>query len=208
MPRVRLGVAGIVFAAALAAPGSARAGIIDFIWEMSGPQMAGVPIECDIDVRTGEHECRLAEVHLSGEETFRRGQGRLWLVAGGGVYVATGKDSEMREFEFGKAQLFAVEPTLNFRSYEGPNRTVALEHGAGLSTFILHGKDFDTFGKLGIKTVPVLFRYKKFTIAYTLRLFPDGFTSQDFGVPTGAPNTHPGREVVHGFTIGVRWRPY
>lgn len=209
MTRTRLCTAGIVFAALLASPGSASAGIIDFIWEMSGPQMAGVPITCDIDVRTGEYQCRALELHIKGDRNFRRGMGRLWIAAGGGVYISTGKNTTMREFGFGSVQLVAVEPTLHLRSYESAGRAVAVEHGlAGLSYFVLHGDGFETFDKLGVKTIPIEVRIKRFTAAYTFRLFPEGFTSAEFGVPAGSPNTHTGREIVHGFILGWRWGAY
>ena len=208
MSRVTLGIAGVVCAVALMCPRPASAGIIDFIWEMSGPQMAGIPIVCDIDVRTGEYQCRASELHLKGNRDFRRGKGQLWIGAGGGVYISTGKNTTMREFGFACVQLVAVEPTVNYRWHESPGRVVAIESGAGPSYFVLHGDGFETFGKFGIKTVPFEVRYKRFTAGYTYRLFPNGFTSAEFGVPAGSPNTHNGREHVHGFILGWRWGAY
>ncbi|MEO5739518.1 MAG: hypothetical protein ABIS29_02870 [Vicinamibacterales bacterium] len=201
MPRLRLGMAAFVLASVLAIPRSADAGIIDFIWEMSGPMMVGGGIACDIELQSGNNECRLVGARVSGDLSARGERRPLWLTLEGAVYFSTGKDSEMRPFKFGHAQLFAYEPTLNLRSVS--HGDLAIHHGViGLSYFLLTGKDFKRFDNVGLKLVPIAVTYKRFTVAYNLRVFPNGFTSQQFGVDPRTPTLHQGREVVNGFTIG------
>jgi len=207
MPRLTCGIAGIALAFTLVCPRPANAGLIDFIWEMSGPQMVGVPISCDFELTApsrdqSDYECRVSEVSISGDRALRDRRSRFWLEVGGGVYISTGKNSEMREFGFGRVQLFAYEPMLHIRTL---NRdSVKLTHGVmGLSYFLITGSDFKRFDNVGLKIVPVELTYKGFGIGYTLRVFPNGFTSEQFGVPSGT-TTHQGREVVHGFVISLR----
>ncbi len=208
MQRMRLGIAVVFFAAILTAPDSAGAGIIDFIHEMSGPTMIGVPIGCDFAIDSNVHQCRISEKHLSGDYDFRKSETRrLWLSIGGGVYTSWGNNSTMRKFEKGKIWLFAYEPMVHLRSYQTPGtRTVAIEHGVlGLSYFLLKGTDFKRFDNVGLKLIPVEVRYKQFSVGYTMRIFPNGFTAEQFGVPPGTANQHDGREVVNGVTVGIRW---
>jgi hypothetical protein len=210
MPRVTRGLAGFVFAVMLLCPRAASAGIIDFIYELSGSQMIGVPIHCFVDLSaaagsdTQDFQCKISEIHLSGDRGLRdRATPRFRLEIGGGVYISTSKDSEMREFDWGKVQLFAYEPMLHFRSFERGSTTIT--HGVmGLSYFFITGSDFSRFDNVGMKFAPVEFRRGRFSIAYTFRVFPNPFTAEQFGAPPPAtPET--GTEVVHGFTVG--WRP-
>ena len=203
---LRRGLAGIVFAIMLAAPRAASAGIIDFIWEMSGPQLWGFPVECDLDLRSREYassqdyECRIAEWHVSGERRFRTAeQRRIWLAIGGGFYTTFGKDSTMRPFEKFKVGVVNYEPMVHLRSFQTPGTgTFAFEHGViGMSHFLIVGKGFKRFDNVGLKFMPLQVRYKRVALGYTMRVFPKGFTAAQFGA-NPATTTHVGREVVNG----------
>lgn len=202
MPRASMGLAGFLLAAVLAFPHSAGAGVIEFILEMSGPQMIGAGIACDFEIQSGNNECRLAGARVSGELSGRGTRGRVWLTLEGAVYLSTGKDSEMRPFRVGRAQMFSYEPTLNLRSIDKNN--IAIHHGVvGLSYVFLTGSDFKRFDNVGMKLVPIAFTFgNHFTVAYNLRVFPNGFTSVQFGAEPGTATPHRGREVVNGLTIG------
>ena len=202
MPRVRMAMAGFVLAAVFGLPQSASASIIDFIWEMSGPQMIGFNAQCEFDVHNQRYECFALDAHIAGERNVRS-ERRLWLTLTGGVYFATGKDSEMRPFSFGKVQMFSYEPTLDVRSFSRGN--VKIDHGViGLSYFFLTGSDFKNFDNVGMKLVPISVTINRLTISYTVRIFPNGFTTEQFGGDPAA-TTHEGREVVTGLAIGYRW---
>ncbi len=203
MSRPRLAPAVIVFLASLAAPGVANAGIIDFIWEMSGPQMIGVQANCEFDLRQGGHQCRLVDkIHLSGDRNFRinTDRSRVWLTLTGAAYFSTTKDSDTNEFGWWTVKMLAYEPTLDVRSYNGTK--LKLDHGVmGLSYVFLIGSKFKNFDNVGVKLVPVTATIGNVTVAYNFRIFPNGFTSEQFG---GDPEPVAGRrsELVHGITFG------
>ena len=200
MSRVRLAPVVIVFVTSLALPSVVKAGIIDFIWEMNGPQMIGFLTNCEFDLHDDRHECRLVDkIHLSGDRQFRE-QRRLWLTLTGGVYFSTGKDSDTNEFEFGNVQMLAYEPTLDLRSLQ--SRDWKIDHGVmGVSYFYLIGSNFKNYDNIGLKLVPIAVTYKRFNIAYNFRIFPNGFTSEQFG---GEPESVADKrsELVHGISFG------
>ena len=222
MPRVRIGIAPIVVAITLTVPGSAAAGIIDFIYEMSGPQMWGIPIQCDLDLRSRpakneqdgtprNYQCRFIEKHLGGERLFRTAQDRwLWVSIGGGVYTSTTKDSRPLRFDAWKIGMIAYEPMLHVRSFQsaGSTRTrFAVEHGAiGFSHMLFVGKGFDPFDNIGMKFMPLQVRYKRLSVGYTMRVFPRGYTSPQFGGPP--TRSTQGAEVVNGILGTWFWSDY
>lgn len=221
MPRVSISIAGIIFAAMLAAPGSAAAGIIDFIYEMSGPQMWGIPIQCDVDLRSlpaksadgtpRNYQCRFIEKHLGGERLFRTAEDRwLWVSIGGGVYTSTTKDSRPNIFDAWKIGMVAYEPMLHIRSVQSPGSTrsrFAIEHGAiGFSHMLFVGKGFEPFDNIGIKFMPLQVRYRRVSVGYTMRVFPKGFTSPQFGGPPSRSTQ--GAEVVNGILGTWFWSDY
>jgi hypothetical protein len=216
MRRLRLIAAGFVLAIVLVTPPAASAGgmgdLVDIIIGLTGPQMIGVPIACQVNIQSKETACYIAGSRIASrdrrlaDEEFWIAR-RLWVSLGGGAYISTGKNSDMREFEFGRVRMLTLEPTFNVRSVENTDSTFAIEHGAGLSYFFLFGSGFKRFDNVGLKTTPVALTWrnifetqKDFGVAYNLRIFPDPFTAQQFGADP-ATNTHRGREIVHGFTI-------
>ena len=55
---------------------------------------------------------------------------------------------------------------------------------AGFSYDVLFGPKFGTFDKAGFKFRPVGVAFnKKYNASFTLRYYPQRFTSEDFGVP-------------------------
>jgi hypothetical protein len=213
MSRMSVRLAGVVFAVVLAAPWTASAGIIDFIWEMSGPQMGGLPIECDVDFRPREgeqspgYECRIGEIHVAGERNFRHSElRRLWLSTGGAVYTSTPKDSAI-PFRGLKVGMVGYEPMVHFRSLQTRSKKFAIEHGVvGLSHLLIVGKGFKPFDNIGVKFMPLEVRYRWFALAYTMRVFPNGFTAAQFGGPTST-TTDRRSEIVNGFTATILWKP-
>jgi hypothetical protein len=207
-----MGTVGFMLAIVLA-PQAASAGmgeVIDAIIGLTGPQMIGVPIKCELNLQTQETTCYAAGIRIPRQERKidddfwqRR---KFWASLGGGVSFSTGKNSEMREFDAFAVRMLALEPTLNYRTILTAGG-FALEHGAGPSLLQLSGTDFDSFVKGGIKLTPAALTWRHVSrhnlivhVAYNLRIFPKGFTSEDFG---STSITHTGREFAHGFTFGV-----
>lgn len=217
MRRLTLATAGITLAIMLAAPRAATAGmgeVIDGIIGLTGPQMIGVPIACEVNIPNKETACYVVGKtvrrawNTGGFQTFWRSQ-RLFVSIGGGVYGSTGKNSEMREFEGGRVRMLAFEPMVVYRWFPRTESSFSIEHGAGASALYLFG-DFPSFGKGGIKIRPIggVWRDIKgtewdFGLTYNLRFFPDAFTAAEFGKP--GPPTHGGREFAHGFSVTL-WR--
>lgn len=210
MQRLKLATTGFVMALLLMVPHSASAGpaeVVDWILGLTGPAMIGLPIACDLDLNSKETECHLSWIRLKGtsDDSFWERR-RLWASLGGGVYTSTNKDSEMREFSWFDVGMLALEPTLNYRSVATEGNRLVVEHAAGGSLLYLFGDGFSPFAKGAIKIRPISVTRRDFIkgridlgVAYNLRIFPDAFTSEDFGAPPSS--THTGREVAHGFTI-------
>lgn len=210
MQRLKLAATGFVMALLLMVPRSASAGpgeVVDWILGLTGPAMIGLPVACDVDLKSRANECHFSWIRLKGadDDTFWENR-RLWASLGGGVYFSTNKDSEMREFSWFDVGMLALEPTLNFRSVATEGNRLVVEHGAGGSLLYLFGDGFSPFAKGAIKIRPIsVTGYNAIKgrislgVAYNLRFFPDAFTSEDFGAPPST--THTGREVAHGFTI-------
>ncbi len=228
MRRLRLGMFLAVLM--LMVPRGASAGMGDFIdgiIGLTGPQMVGVPMACEVILDGDERDtaCYLAGIRvpwprMNEDDDFWRRR-TYWVSFGGGVYASTGKDSEMRGFEAYDVWMFALEPMLHYRSIgpgrgRGNIRKFAMEHGIGPSLFYLFGKgidgnDFDAFANGGIKIRPVALTWRNLTtsglgfgFAYNLRIFPTAFKAEDFGGdPTS--NEHEGREYAHGFSFTLNF---
>jgi len=191
--------------ALLAFPSAGHASIIDWIWTMSGPQMVGVVLHCEYDIQNNMSECRGIDYRFAGKLTPRQ-ERRLWLSIDTGFYTGTGRNSDGHEFRFLKDNMIAFEPILEIRSYSSRDKLVDYHHGLiGISWDYLLG-DHAPFDKFGLKFRPVgITIKKKWNMSYTLRLYPNGFTSDEFGI--GPPVVNPNREaeVLHGFTFGYVW---
>ena len=215
MQRLKLLVTGVAVAFLLMVPRAASAGmgeVIDIIIGLTGPQMIGVPIKCELNLESRATTCYAAGIRIPRAErkvdddfwTARR----FWASLGGGVYFSTTKDSDMRNFDAFAIQMFALEPTVNYRLGRlrgGSN--FAYEVGAGPTMMFFHSRDFESFFNWGIKTTPAALTWRNvsshnliFHFAYNLRVFPDAFTAEDFG---GTTSTHTGREIAHGVTFGI-----
>ena len=60
----RIAVLGMMLFALLGLPRSSHAGLLELIWEMSGPQMIGSGISCIYSVRLQRQECRIGGMFL------------------------------------------------------------------------------------------------------------------------------------------------
>lgn len=215
-----LRTAGFVLVALLTFPLTARANIFDFIWEMSGPQMIGVTFHCEYDPQFNRQsaqdyraksptekftrsDCRFFDERVVGN-SMPRSTRRFWLSFDTTFYTSTGKDSDTLEYDAFETQMLAIEPILEVRSH--PWKKIQFHHGiVGLSYDVLFGSNFDTFDKAGIKFRPVGVTIGRFNVAYNLRLYPNGFTTDEFG-PARIDNLNRKHEYLHGFSIGYLWR--
>ena len=218
MSRTR-GIVGFAFLVLLAFPRTSSASIIDFIWQMSGPQMIGVVVHCEYDPkfdraanekldkeeRRTPGECRLIDHRFIGKARDRAVR-RYWLSVDTVLYYSTSKNSETQDFNAVETHMVAVEPLLEVRGRALFGGNVVLHHGvAGVSYNHLIGR-FSALDKVGLKFRPVgATFFKKFNVSWTERLYPNGFTPDELGVGAQIQNLNRPSEWVHGFSIGYLW---
>jgi hypothetical protein len=200
MSRHRLAIAVVGLIASLVFPREAGAGLMEIIWEMSGPSLVGALSQCRVNLQTGASECRIYGRKVSGNpDAFATT--RVWLLLENGLYVSTGRNTN-NDYSYGDVAMAAFDPLLEVRS--GALRDFQFHHGVGLSYNFLVGEGFRRFNKVSAKLRPLAFTYKRFNFAYNLRLYESGFTSQDFGLEL-QPGEEREFEIVHGLSIGVDW---
>jgi hypothetical protein len=201
--------------------------IVDVILGLTGPQMVGAPFACELDLDASKQTvCYFVGVRYPRprrdvgvsvraiDDAFWR-ERKFWVSLGGGVYGSSWKNSGMKDFEFARVWMLAFEPTVNRRLFSfgretptGPDKFV-IELGAGPSVLSLWGEGFDAFAKGGIKVTPSITRRFEGSrhivgFGYTLRFFPNAFTSQDFD-RHATTSTHQGREFAHGFKVTLNY---
>jgi hypothetical protein len=200
--------AAVVAAATFISPGLAEAGIIDWIWEMSGPQMIGAQvITCDFDMASARdpgkestpYQCELLFRRVAGDRDFRLHPRKWVLSVGGALYGALDHESDMGKFKKGSVWMFGVEPTVEYRFRKGGFGLIPI---AGGSFFVLKGSDFEPFGNAGGKLALVV-KTGPIGLEYTMRIFPSRFTARQFGRTN--PNEQATREYVHGLALTL-WR--
>jgi hypothetical protein len=174
--------------------------LLDIIWEMSGPQLIGVTVvSCQIDMDGERHQCHVVGRKVTGADTSR--ESRAWFSLEAGLYSTTGRDTN-NVYDAFTVHMLAVEPTVEVRSIR--SNDIRLYHGAGLTYNVLFGRDFQRFDKAGVKLRPIGVSYRQWDFAYNLRLYPRGFTSDEFGFGPRVDGDRP-FEAVHGFSVGYSW---
>jgi hypothetical protein len=231
MSRRFLGTLGLALLALLAFPSAGHASIWDFIWSMSGPQMQGLVLHCELDWegnagKFGETkdqngnviknarawtltECRFIDKRFVGYLAPRADR-RTWLTLDTIGYVSTGKNSEDEgiQFDFSawQNQMLAFEPLLEIRGPSFFGGDLVLHHGLIGATYNVLFGDFPTFDKLGFKFRPVGVTIKRrFNTAFQIRLYPNGFTEDEFGFGPPLPDQDRGAELTYGFNLGWVW---
>ena len=217
MSRKKLGTMGILLSL-LAIPSAAHGSIIDIIFGMSGPQMIGVVLHCELDL---EHksadpdkkdvlECRGID-YLFYKQLKPRPVRRVWLSLDAAYYFSTGKNSDGNVYSKFNDHMVAFEPILEVRSYTSGENNFMLHHGLMGVTYDLlwgensQGQDYDTFDNVGLKFRPIgVTINKKYNASFTLRYYPRRFTSEDFGIINPAQDKTAG-EFVYGVTVGWLW---
>jgi hypothetical protein len=176
-------VAAFVTAIVLGVPLNSSAGLLDLIWDTSGPQFIGPVLRCRVPVAGGATKCSLAGIPLDGPDIMTRGaagEKRVWVSFEGGVYLSTGKNENGIDFEGLKAYMISIDPVLELASLGDANWR--LYHGAGSTFQFVVGPDFRRFGKFGFKLRPIAAEFgDHWEAALNVRLYPSGFGSDQFG---------------------------
>ena len=205
MLRHRVGTVCLAVLALFAFPREGSAHFMDFIWEMSGPQMIGVVFGCEYDPKENKTDCRAID-KLLGKDVAERTEWRsVWVALDSALYFSTGKDSDTLQTRAFRTYMVAFEPMLMRGSSGNGGDGFSLYHGAGISYDFLFGSKFSRFDKFGFKLQPIGFKYYSLTVAYILRMYHNGFTPDEFGVEPRQHDLDRPFETVHGVSAGFRW---
>lgn len=199
-------LAGLAILTLLGTPRQADAGLVDWIWEMSGPRMIGVAIDCRISNRDNP-ECYLFKPLLTGPPETPRS----WLSLEGGLYWSINKDQpdSDEDYGWGDVWMIAFDPIAHVQ-LTPRDRQWKLYHGAGASYNFLFGNNFSSFNKLALKIRPAAFEYRatRFTwgVAYNMRFYADEFRAEDFGIGPATDDTEDRpNELVQGLSFVIRF---
>jgi hypothetical protein len=187
--------AGLLFAS----PRSTEASMLDFIWELSGPQLIGLGVSCRWDFNKNVDVCDFAPATRSDGAA----RSRLFFTTSGTVFVSTSKNSPSKvDYNWGDVYMLAAEPSVSV-SLTDQQARVRVYHSVGVSYDVLLGKRFDTFDKFGVKITPVevYIPAKHLSLAATIRIYPNGFSNDEFGIGNRRDYDRPA-EAVYGFTVG------
>ena len=150
----RIAVLGLhdVRAAKRATPSDA--GLLELIWEMSGPQMIGSGFSCLYNFGLQKQECRLGGVFLKAASDPGINPHGPFLVLGGSGLVSTSKDSDTQEYGWFDANMVAFEPGIVF-SKASTSSELRIAHGTGMTWGLLFGDNFRRFDKFGFSIIPI-----------------------------------------------------
>lgn len=195
MSRSRLATAGIVLVALLAFPSMSFASFMDFIYEMSGPELISlVPVRCELDLVKHKTVCHVFHWKVAGEATFERPS--FWIDFDGAGYLSTGKDSPTGQYSWGTSDMLAFDPMLRKRSFS------RIYHSVGVSTNFFFGSEFRRFGAVALKIEPVAVGLtQNWYAVLSFRRYRHSFTAEQFDAP---PLPQPGKSKVEHVVIGLK----
>lgn len=189
-------VLALVVFGVLACARPADAGWLDFIWEMTGPQMIGIGGGCEMSLaRNGDWRCTVPFKRLPNRlSTSDQKDDRWWVSAYTYYYFST----SYNHYDANAVHGFGVDPMLSFAHYRG---RVRITHGAGFTLQRFWSDDFQTVGNAGLKIQPVTAEIPvagtvKMKLAYNLRVYWDGFESN----PPALTKTS-ASERTHGLVV-------
>lgn len=213
----RIAIVGTLLVALLAAPRRSEAGLLDIIWDMSGPQMIGFAHGCLYSLNNHKFEqCRFGENPTAQYRKTRAATDpdkpkNPFLGFAAGIYGSTGVDSSTQPYKWFEIGMLELSTGLSFKSYEtgGTNNDdVRVYHGFGVAYERFFGrgiKDFNNggiqgFNKVAITVTPVDVTLNRVAFGIKMRVYPQGFADADFkaGLP---PPDHRDFETTVGFTF-------
>lgn len=202
----------------LGVPRGGEAGILDFIWEMSGPQMLGYSHGCLYSLTAKKWvECRHGKVPVTkratGADSDKPGKD-LMLGFNASILGSTAHDSatqSYRWFEIGMVELgggVAIESYKCRCSSGGPYAPeVRVRHGIGVFYERFFGQrtednngPIDGFNNWGVSVTPVDVALKRIAFGVKLRMYPNGFSDDQFKAGLPPVNDRP-FETTLGFSF-------
>jgi hypothetical protein len=199
--------------ALLGVPREGTAGIVEVIIEMSGPKMYGFSVDCRLDFQGNWQSCKTSAPTTGVAPFVQERKGAFWLSLASGYYWSADKTVNGQDYDRFEVKMVTFDPMIEFASKSWPvgyaQLPVQLYHGLiGVSYNLLFGEAFPTFSNVGLKlrpfgiVIPVKGRFA-FDFSYDVRLYPTGFTAEDFGHVPLAPEGS-GAEAVQSLVFGAR----
>jgi hypothetical protein len=197
MSQRSVGIAGAALLTLLCSPRESAAGFGDTIWGMSGPYMYGLVAHCRVPVSGTLSECHILN---KGRNAGVPDTLPLWFSLEGGLYASSAqKSAEGDDYHWGDVWMLTFEPLVEWRWPRAPE----LHSGVGVGYNYLFGQDFDKFDKFNIKFRLIGVESTRADLAVNLRIYPRGFTSDEFGFGPREDIDRPAEAVI-GFSIGFR----
>lgn len=197
--RRRIVLVGTLLAALVGAPRPSDAGLLEIIWEMSGPRMLGLGYGCLFTLGMKTEECRVGSAMLNHRADVTKPKLQPFIVLGAVLYGSTGHDTPTQSYEWGEVWMLALEPGLAVRTKDG---TVRIHHGAGISYDWVFGREIRGFDKFAFTLTPLDVAYKRVAVGVKLRFYPNGFTDDEFKPVPKVSRNRPA-ETTLGFTFSV-----
>ena len=223
----RIAVVATLLVALLGAPRPSEAGLLDIIWEMSGPQMIGFAYGCLYSLNNHKFEvCRVGEnpTRAAAEKggnlpkAIPEKPKNPFLGFSAGIYTSTGVDSSTQPYKWFEIGMFELGTGLTFKSYEtgGPNNDdVRVYHGFGVAYERFFGRGIDgfnngpiqAFNKWAITVTPVDVTLNRIAFGIKMRLYPEGFSDDEFKAGLPPADNRPFEATV-GFTFSYIFKKF
>lgn len=202
----RVAGVGMLLFALLGAARTSEAGLLEFIWGLSGPQMLGTGYGCTLTFKGNIEDCRLG-ASLTPPPALGQAVARgPFLFLGGALLLSTGRDSD-QSYDGLEVQMVELTPALTFRSWTSPSSNFRVSHGAGVAFDFFSGDRFQHFTKVAFASTLVGFEYKRLVLSLTFRIYPDGVSKEEFRNSPGQVVNHNGNlERVYGATVNWIYR--
>lgn len=201
-------------------PRASDAGILDFIWEMSGPQMLGYGYGCLFSVKTKKPvECRFGRVPVVQyvKETSTEAQDPykgLMIGFNAALSGSTGRDSATQNYRWFEIGMLELGTGVAFQSYQctcssggTSSPEVRVRHGVGVVYERFFGQRtddnagaIDPFNKFAFSVTPIDVTLEKVAFGIKLRLYPEGFSDDQFKAGLPRVSDRPFETTV-GFTF-------
>jgi hypothetical protein len=178
--------------------------LLEIIWGMSGPQMLGIAHGCLFQVKGFKlNQCRLGSNPTVTHMNLLPGGWFFGLSAS--LLGSTGKDAKnddgtvRQPYDAGEIWMLAGEPGIAYRSIDKPDK-VQLHHGFGISWNWFFGRDIRGFDKFAFTVTPIEVATNRFALGLKLRLYPNGFTDEEFKPGPKRSGQNRPFELTVGFT--------
>jgi hypothetical protein len=180
-------VAAALLVTLVGVPRRSEASIIDFIMEMSGPQMLGVGYQCLVSITGKLDQCGLNSAIMRYEpprgpdkQDVPAGKSPVpFFVLGTTLFASTGRDSQSQGYDWGEIWMLALEPGVAVRTHDGD--TWRIHHFAGISYDVLFGRGIGHFDKFAIVVTPIDVAFKKrVSLGLKFRFYPHGTSNDEF----------------------------